>query len=264
MPEENHSKYTAHVLSQQSSNIANSIYNQHEHPHIYILIENLIYILSTNLNSVTNDEICNELKSSGFKNGNIRLDRDVFLKTLDLLPLVSQAIFNILKENAKKHTITYDEYYILSKKIDEMILHFNSGYVRGFMHIYQVETDKHLSDDLMELSVPIIKIDHHIGVCPLIGKIDAEKATNLMNKTIHNVVDKKIEFLIFDLTGIGSVEDSGLQLLFKAINSMKLVGTTIIFTGISSQIAMSSSLRNVNLSKIHVYPTVRDAVISLK
>ncbi|WP_058308954.1 STAS domain-containing protein [Gracilibacillus massiliensis] len=263
MLEKKHIKHAAQIISTHSSTIAKSISNQHKYPQIYIFIENLMYLLSKSLENITNKKALTEFKNTGFKNGNMTLDQEIFIRTVDLFPLVSQSITSILKEKMDHHIISHDEYYILLKKIDEMILHFNSGYICGYLHFHQTKVDTHLSEELMELSVPIIKIDHHIGVCPLIGEIDAEKATILMNKTVHNVVDKKIEYLILDLTGIGSVEDSGLQQLFKAVSTMELVGTTIIFTGIRSQIAMSSALLNMDLSKKHVYHTVRDAVISL-
>ncbi|GAE92079.1 STAS domain protein [Gracilibacillus boraciitolerans JCM 21714] len=254
-------KLAVQIITTHYYTISQSLLQSNDHSNLSGFINNLILYISDKLESNDRDITFRDMRTIGEKCGNTVIDQNFFMNAADLLPLISQHITNYMKKNLETHALTSAEYTVLNGKIDKMILHFNTGFINGFFQRNDMNTCT--QQQVLEQSLPIIKIDHQIGVCPLIGKIDVQKSTILINKTVHSVVNEKIKYLILDLTGTGQVEDFGLKQLFKAIRMIELVGTTVIFTGINSKLATSSTLLNVKLNEDHVYQTVRDALISI-
>lgn len=159
--------------------------------------------------------------------------------------------------------LTMDERLRLTKEIELTILHYNAGYTNGYVDMIGNDRNQTLNLKLNELSVPIIKVEDNIGVCPLIGEIDANRASVLMSKTLNSVSEDRIDHLILDLTGLGTVDQLVAKYLFDVVNSMELIGTQIIFTGINKQLAMTAVSLGIDLGDKNIHQTVKDAMRSI-
>ncbi|MGP4072071.1 STAS domain-containing protein [Piscibacillus sp. B03] len=200
------------------------------------------------------------VKNAGYEKG--KHDSACFQELVELFPYISEGIWNYISNINDDYVLTMDERLRLNKEVELTILHYNAGYTNGYASKVDNENNN-FNQKLNELSVPIIKVDNNIGVCPLIGDIDSDRASVLMSKTLNNVSEEHIDYLILDLTGMGHVNELVAKYLFDIVNSMELIGTNIIFTGIHKQLAMTAISLNINLGDKKIYQTVADALKSI-
>lgn len=111
-----------------------------------------------------------------------------------------------------------------------------------------------------ELSAPIVSIQEGIGVLPLIGLIDRERAQYLMEHIVPKIPSLNIDTLIVDFSGILMIDNQVADQLLKISSMLKLLGIAIASTGIHPQIAQAMIHEGVNLSTIRSYATVRQAL----
>lgn len=90
---------------------------------------------------------------------------------------------------------------------------------------------------LRELATPIIPITDEVVVMPLIGPIDSNRAKDVQRKLIEGIVEYQATFAILDLTGVTIVDSMVAGSLIKAAQSARLLGATVLLTGIRPQVA---------------------------
>lgn len=111
-----------------------------------------------------------------------------------------------------------------------------------------------------ELSAPIVSIQEGIGVLPLIGLIDGERAQYLMEHIVPKIPSLNIEMLIVDFSGILIIDNQVADQLIKISSMLKLLGINVVSTGIRPRIAQAMIREGVNLSTIRSYATVKQAL----
>lgn len=98
-------------------------------------------------------------------------------------------------------------------------------------------TQNELNTRLRELSTPIIPILDRIIIVPLIGSIDAQRATHLMRRLLMGITAHRAKVVILDIMGVSVVDSEVAGHLSKAIQAARLKGAQTIVTGVSDTIA---------------------------
>jgi rsbT co-antagonist protein RsbR len=123
---------------------------------------------------------------------------------------------------------------IIDPQLDKAAYYFSLAYVES--HQRTLENAK---SAFIELSVPVIPFTKGVGVLPLIGNIDTERAQLLMEETLRNSRRLNLNHLIFDLSGVLIVDTMVAQQLFQVFDALKLIGVETILTGIRPEVAQT-------------------------
>ncbi|MBW2278372.1 MAG: PAS domain-containing protein, partial [Deltaproteobacteria bacterium] len=102
---------------------------------------------------------------------------------------------------------------------------------------------------LRELATPIIPITDEVVVMPLIGPIDSNRAKDVQLKLIEGIVEYQATVAILDLTGVTIIDSMVAGSLIKATQSAKLLGATVLLTGIKPQVAQVMVQLGVDLQQ---------------
>jgi rsbT co-antagonist protein RsbR len=135
---------------------------------------------------------------------------------------------------------------------------FSETYVKNHQMIVNEKNQA-----LHELSAPIVPLFDGIGVLPLIGEIDHERAQILQIRTLERCVENKIFSLVIDLSGVHTLTPEVLQSIFLLIDSLRLLGVRVIFTGIRPEIALTASLFDINMREIQTNGNLKQALSAL-
>jgi len=85
---------------------------------------------------------------------------------------------------------------------------------------------------IQELSTPIIPVMKGVIVLPLVGSVDAIRASGLMRAMMAGIREHRAKIVILDITGV-SIVDTGVAGHFdKTIQAARLKGAETILTGI--------------------------------
>jgi rsbT co-antagonist protein RsbR len=104
-------------------------------------------------------------------------------------------------------------------------------------------------EDILEASIPIVKIWEGLLIAPIVGTLDTERAQRLMEKLLHKIVEKEARVTILDITGVPTVDSRTAQHLTDTISAVRLLGSEAIITGIKPSIAQTL---------VHIGVTLRD------
>lgn len=92
---------------------------------------------------------------------------------------------------------------------------------------------------IRELSTPLIPLSENIVAMPLIGTIDSARAQQVMETILEGIDRFQAEFAILDITGVSVVDTQVANVLIQAAQSVKLLGATVIITGIRPDVAQT-------------------------
>lgn len=115
------------------------------------------------------------------------------------------------------------------------------------------------SEDLLELSTPVIKLWDGVLALPMIGTLDSSRTQAVMEALLQKIVEIEAEVAIIDITGVPTVDTLTAQHLLKTVTAARLMGTDCIISGIRPQIAQTIVHLGVDLSGVVTKATLADA-----
>lgn len=144
----------------------------------------------------------------------------------------------------------------LSRLIDQMgLLTFE---------VYAREREKLISDQseqLLELSTPVIKLWDGVLAVPLIGTLDSARAQVVMETLLQRLVDTGSGCAIIDITGVLAVDTQVAQHILKTVFAARLMGAECIISGIRPQIAQIVVELGIEFGDIVTKASLADALV---
>ncbi|WP_421382513.1 STAS domain-containing protein [Bacillus salacetis] len=113
---------------------------------------------------------------------------------------------------------------------------------------------------IAELGAPIIPVGDTIAVLPLIGEIDTERATRIMETVPAKCIEKQVDKLCIDLSGVPVVDTMVAQQIYSIIQALSLLGIKTALSGISPEVAMTSVQLGFDLKDIKTFNTLQQAL----
>jgi rsbT co-antagonist protein RsbR len=103
---------------------------------------------------------------------------------------------------------------------------------------------------IRELSTPVIRVHQRLLLLPLIGTVDSQRAEQIMETLLLQVVDHQALVVILDIAGVPLVDTQVADYLIKATAAVRLLGAQTILTGISAQVAKTIVELGVDVSSM--------------
>jgi rsbT co-antagonist protein RsbR len=148
-----------------------------------------------------------------------------------------------------------EAYLALSRLLDALGLFTVEAYTRSREELISAQ-----SEQLLELSTPVVKLwDGVIGV-PLVGTLDSARTMVVMEKMLQALIDTGSEQAIIDITGVPAVDTQVAQHLLKTVVAARLMGAECTISGIRPQIAQTIVALGIDFGDIVTKATLADAL----
>ncbi len=121
------------------------------------------------------------------------------------------------------------------------------------------EVIRRQQSEMLELSTPVVKLWDGVLALPLIGTLDSQRTSVVMETLLQRIVDTSSEVAIIDITGVPTVDTLVAQHLIKTVAAARLMGAECIVSGVRPQIAQTIVQLGVDLSGIVTKATLADA-----
>lgn len=115
---------------------------------------------------------------------------------------------------------------------------------------YHHSAQSKLEHAMSELAAPIVPIYDGLLVMPLVGSIDSQRATVIMETLLDAVNRRNAEVVLLDITGVPVVDTGVANYLIQATRAVRLLGADIVLAGIGPTIAQTIVELGVDLSSI--------------
>jgi rsbT co-antagonist protein RsbR len=104
---------------------------------------------------------------------------------------------------------------------------------------------------IRELSTPVLQVRERLLILPIIGLIDTQRARQLTEQLLRGIRANRAKVVVIDITGVPGVDSKIANHLVQAVAASRLLGATVIVTGVSSEIAQTLVTIGVDLGKMN-------------
>ncbi|MDI1435760.1 PAS domain S-box protein [Polyangium sorediatum] len=110
------------------------------------------------------------------------------------------------------------------------------------------------------LSTPIARVWEGALALPLVGTIDGARAEQILATLLEAVVREQAHYVILDMTGIGEVDATTADHLFKVLRALGLLGATALVTGVNPGVATALVGLGVDLGSVVTLGNLEEAL----
>lgn len=107
------------------------------------------------------------------------------------------------------------------------------------------------TQEIIEVSTPVIQIWEGIVSVPLIGTLDSMRAQQLMEQLLEKIVATGSLVALLDVTGVPAIDSKTARHLLETISAVRLLGAEVVLTGIRPAIARTLAQLGVDLSNVN-------------
>ncbi len=159
---------------------------------------------------------------------------------------LKEPVFEALARSGSRDVASVQAATVLaSRLIDQLGLHTMEVFLSS-----REEVIGRQSQEIAELSTPVVQLWDGILALPLIGTLDSARTGVVMENLLQAIVDEEAEIAIIDITGVPTVDTLVAQHLLKAIAAARLMGADCIISGIRPQIAQTMVHLGVELNVV--------------
>ena len=106
-------------------------------------------------------------------------------------------------------------------------------------------------DAIRELSTPVLPVRERLLILPIIGVLDSERARQLTEQLLLGIRTHRAKVVVIDITGAPEVDETVANHLVQTVDASRLMGASVIITGLSPTIAQTLVTIGVDLSKMN-------------
>jgi rsbT co-antagonist protein RsbR len=110
------------------------------------------------------------------------------------------------------------------------------------------------------LGAPILPVLPGVLVAPLIGQFDSVRAAALSQKVLTAIADQRAEAVIFDITGVGVIDQRTIAELLELAGAVRLLGAEPVIVGVRPDVALALVEQQIDLTTRRIYSTLQEAV----
>jgi rsbT co-antagonist protein RsbR len=104
---------------------------------------------------------------------------------------------------------------------------------------------------IRELSTPVLQIRERLLLIPIIGVIDTQRARLITEGLLRSIRANRAKVVVMDITGVATIDSRVANHLLQTVTAARLMGATVIVTGLSSDVAQSLVALGIDLDKLN-------------
>jgi anti-anti-sigma regulatory factor len=113
---------------------------------------------------------------------------------------------------------------------------------------------------LQEMSTPLIPITDRIMVMPLIGTVDAERASQVLEVALEGAQRHRAKVVILDITGMKHIDIQVVSSLLNTAAALRLLGAQAVLTGTRPEVAQAMVVLGADLSALVTKGTLQSGI----
>ncbi len=208
---------------------------------------NLSDVQSSDFAAVT--DILSSISISRAKQGYSVRETGTYIFTL------KDAFLSILQEEIKDPETLYKQSLNISKLIDSFGISTFETFIKGREEVILRQTD-----EIAEISTPVIRVWDGILALPIIGTLDSSRTQVVMESLLQEIVETGSSIAILDISGVPAVDSLVAQHLIKTVSATRLMGAECIISGIRPEIAQTVVHLGIDLSTITTKSSLASAL----
>jgi rsbT co-antagonist protein RsbR len=159
---------------------------------------------------------------------------------------LKEALIEVLYNELQSDPLNlYNQTLKINRVVDNFSIITFETFIRGREEVILRQTD-----EIAEISTPVIRVWDGILALPIIGTLDSARTQIVMESLLQEIVETGSSIAILDISGVPAVDSLVAQHLIKAVSATRLMGAECIISGIRPEIAQTIVHLGIDLSNI--------------
>ncbi|WP_114941769.1 STAS domain-containing protein [Mucilaginibacter endophyticus] len=169
---------------------------------------------------------------------------------------LKEALIELLQESVTDPKELVDISLKLHRLMDSFVITTFETFIKGREEVILRQTD-----EISEISTPVIRVWEGILALPIIGTLDSARTQVVMESLLTEIVESGSSVAILDISGVPTVDSLVAQHLLKTVSATRLMGAECIISGIRPEIAQTIVHLGIDLSEIVTKATLASALL---
>jgi rsbT co-antagonist protein RsbR len=119
-------------------------------------------------------------------------------------------------------------------------------------YIFQRERTIRIQQEaIREIPTPVLQVRERLLIVPIIGVLDSTRARRLTDQLLQAIRDNRAKVVVLDITGVPAVDSRVANHVLQTVDASRLMGATVIVTGLSAEVAQTLVAIGVDLTKLN-------------
>src|ERR1700719_2210557 len=159
-----------------------------------------------------------------------------------LRDVLARSLFAKYRNDFKKLNRILDAYEPAANRIANTVA---VGFVQERERVIRQQQEA-----IRELSTPVLQVRERLLILPIIGVIDPQRARQLTEQLLRGIRTNRAKVVVIDITGVAAMDLTVANNLVQTVEASRLMGATVIVTGLSSEIAQTLVTIGVDLARM--------------
>lgn len=160
-----------------------------------------------------------------------------------LRDVLARSLFAKYQNDFKKLNRILDSYEPAANRIANTVA---VGFVQERERVIRQQQEA-----IRELSTPVLQVRERLLILPIIGVIDPQRARQLTEQLLRGIRTNRAKVVVIDITGVAAMDVTVANHLVQTVEASRLLGATVIVTGLSPEIAQTLVTIGVDLGKMN-------------
>lgn len=168
---------------------------------------------------------------------------------------LKEAVLQIIQQEISDPLMLYQQNRKITRIMDSFTLATFTTFIKGREEVILRQTD-----EMAEISTPVIRVWDGILALPIIGTLDSSRTQVVMENLLQEIVETGSSIAILDISGVPTVDSLVAQHLIKTVSATRLMGAECIISGIRPEIAQTVVHLGIDLTNIITKSTLASAL----
>lgn len=110
------------------------------------------------------------------------------------------------------------------------------------------------------LATPVLEVDEGVLVVPVVGLVDTQRAAQIAEHLLHEVVRQQASWVVIDATGVEVVDTATAAALARVVSAVELLGARCVASGLSATVVQTLVELGVDLARLETHRSLRLAL----
>lgn len=121
----------------------------------------------------------------------------------------------------------------------------------------KVRTIEQQAAAIRQLTTPVIEIWEDVLVLPVVGALDSQRTSDIMNDLLSAIVVRHSRCVIIDVTGVETVDTTTADDLLRLVRAAGMLGARCVLTGLAPSVAHTLVEIGADLSAIRTFTNLK-------
>jgi rsbT co-antagonist protein RsbR len=152
----------------------------------------------------------------------------------------------VMREAGRPAADAVEAYGSLTK-----IAFFDMSIIADVLAFERERVIRQQQEAIRELTTPVLQVRERMLLLPIIGVIDTYRARLITENLLRSIRATRAKVVVMDVTGVATIDSKVANHLLQTIAAARLMGASVIVTGLSSDVAQSLVALGIELAKLN-------------